>query len=631
MLKKAGPAVGTRRLTLGGAIVEFLKQQYVERDGVEHRLVHGVFGIFGHGNVAGLGQALADYGGRELPYYQPKNEQAMVHTAVAFAKARRGLGTFACTTSIGPGATNMVTGAATATVNRLPVLLLPGDIFASRRPAPVLQQLESPASMDMSANDCFKPVSRYWDRLNRPEQALLALPEAMRCLADPSAPGAVTLALPQDVQAEAYDYPAHFFEKRVYHARRPAGDASVLQEAAALVRAARRPFVIAGGGVYYSEAEAALRALVERTGIPVGVTQAGKGALPDEHPQCLGAVGASGVLAANRIAAAADLVIALGTRLTDFTTASKTQFQDEGVRFVSVNLNAYDAHKHGAVPVVADVRAALQELARALEGHRVEGAYAREIATAREEWWKIHETMAHPDHGRGRLLHQADVIRVLNDQCDERSTIVHAAGGLPGDVLKLWKSRASGDYHSEYGYSCMGYEIAGALGVKMARPENEVYAFLGDGSYLMLNHEIVTSIQEGKKITVVLVDNHGYQCIHNLQNGCGGDSFGNEFRRRTPEHGRLEGDFVEIDFAANARSLGAVAFTARTEAELVEALAGARRETRTCVVCVPIEPRTPLPGFSWWDVPVAQVSPAPGAAAAQQAYVEGVKKRRLYY
>jgi len=620
-----------RRLTLGGAVVEFLKQQYVERDGVEHRLIGGVFGIFGHGNVAGLGQALADYGGRELPYYQPKNEQAMVHTAIAYAKARRGLGTFACTTSIGPGATNMVTGAATATVNRLPVLLLPGDIFANRHPAPVLQQLESPLSMDMSVNDCFKPVSRYWDRINRPEQILTALPEAMRCLSDFSALGAVTLALPQDVQAEAYDYPGNFFEKRVYRALRPSGDASLLARAAEMIRQAKRPFIIAGGGVLYSEAEAALREFAEKTGIPVGVTQAGKGALPDAHPQCLGAVGSAGVHAANKIAVEADLVIALGTRLSDFTTASKTQFQAAGVRFVSVNLNAFDAHKHGALPVVADIRAALGELTKALAGHRVADAQARAIASARDEWWKIRETLTHPDHGSGLPLHQADVIRILNDQCDAKSTMVHAAGGLPGDLMKLWNSRTAGDYHSEYGYSCMGYEIAGALGIKMARPDHEVYAFLGDGSYLMLNHEIVTSIQEGQKITIVLVDNHGFQCIHNLQNGCGGDSFGNEFRKRSEESGRLEGSFVEIDFVANAKSLGAVAFTAKTEAELVKALADARRETRTSLVYVPIEPRTGLPGYSWWDVPVAEVSPAKNAAEAREAYLTGRAKRRFYY
>jgi 3D-(3,5/4)-trihydroxycyclohexane-1,2-dione acylhydrolase (decyclizing) len=614
---------------MGGAIVEFLKQQYVERDGVEHRIVNGVFGIFGHGNVAGLGQALADYGGSELPYYQPKNEQAMVHTAIAFAKARRGLGTFACTTSIGPGATNMVTGAATATVNRLPVLLLPGDIFANRHPAPVLQQLESPHSMDSSVNDCFKPVSRYWDRINRPEQILYALPEAMRCLSDFSSLGAVTLALPQDVQAEAYDYPEHFFERRVYAVARPAGDPAAIAEAARLIESAKRPLIIAGGGVFYSEAEDALRAFAEQTGIPVAVTQAGKGALPDEHPLCLGAVGSAGVFAANQIAREADLIVNVGTRLSDFTTASKTQFQGKGVRFVAINLSAFDAHKHGALPLVADVKAALSELGKALEGERVIPAYAKEVAAAKKEWQRLHEQLTNPKH-KPSLLHQADVIRILNDETDGNSTIVHAAGGLPGDVLKLWKSRAPGDYHSEYGYSCMGYEIAGALGVKLAEPGREVYAFLGDGSYLMLNHEIVTSLQERQKLTVVLVDNHGFQCIHNLQQGCGGDSFGNEFRQRA-ENGRLEGDFVAIDFALNARSLGAACFSAKTEKELREALRAAKKESATCVIHVPVEARTGLPGYSWWDVPVAEVSPAKNAKKAREAYLKGLEKRKLYY
>src|SRR5438477_6844641 len=386
----------TRRLTAAGAVVEFLKRQYVERDGARPRLVNGVSGIFGHGNVTGLGQALDDYGGEELPYHQPKNEQAMVHTAVAFAKARRGLGTFACTTSVGPGATNMVTGAATATINRLPVLLLPGDIFASRLPAPVLQQLESPASMDLSVNDCFRPVSRYWDRINRPEQLLAALPEAMRVLADPATTGAVTLGLPEDVQAEAFDYPRHFFDERVYRITRPRPDRDGLAAAAQMIRQARRPFIVAGGGVYYSEAEAALRAFVEKTHVPVGTTQAGKGVLSDAHPSCLGAVGTTGTLAANRIAQDADLVLVLGSRLSDFTTASKTQFQDPGVRFVSVNVSAYDAHKHGALPLVADVRSGLEDLGEALAGYRIADEHERSVRAAREEWERVHREIVHP-------------------------------------------------------------------------------------------------------------------------------------------------------------------------------------------------------------------------------------------
>jgi 3D-(3,5/4)-trihydroxycyclohexane-1,2-dione acylhydrolase (decyclizing) len=623
-------SASTRRLTAAGAIVEFLKKQYVERDGVRHRLVNGVFGIFGHGNVTGLGQALDDYGGEELPYLQPKNEQAMVHTAVAFAKARRGLGAFACTSSVGPGATNMVTGAATATINRLPVLLLPGDIFANRQPAPVLQQLESPASMDVSVNDCFRPVSRYWDRINRPEQLLAALPEAMRVMADPATAGAVTLGLPEDVQTEAFDYPRHFFDERVYRVARARPDRDGLAAAAQMIRAARRPFIVAGGGVYYAEAEAALRAFIDQTHIPVGMTQAGKGVIPDAHPYCLGAVGTTGTLAADRIAHDADVVLVLGTRLSDFTTASKTQFQDPAVRFVSANVSAYDAHKHGALPLVADVRAALEDLGEALSGHRIADAYERQIRAAREEWDRVHHEIVHPTREGGRL-HQAEVIRILNEHVDENATVVHAAGGLPGDLHKLWRSKASGDYHSEYGYSCMGYEIAGALGVKMARPERDVYAFVGDGSYLMLNHELVTSVQEGRKITVVLNDNHGYQCIHGLQRSCGSHGFGNEFRVRDASTGRLTGEPVEVDYVANARSLGAVALCADSEEGLVRALAEAREQDRTCLIYVPVALGASIPGFSWWDVPVAAESETKEVRQARKAYDEARKKERFYY
>ena len=623
--------MNTRRLTVAAAIVEFLKRQYVERDGREHRLIAGVFGIFGHGNVAGMGQALEEYGGTELPYLQPKNEQSMVHTAAAYAKARRRLGTYACTTSIGPGATNMVTGAAGATVNRIPVLLLPGDIFANRAPAPVLQQLESPHTMDASVNDCFRPISRYWDRINRPEQLLTALPEAMRVLSDPALTGAVTIALPQDVQAEAWDFPENFFEPRTYKTARQRPDPERLKEMIGLIQRARQPLIIAGGGVFYSEAEAALAELAEAAGIPVAVTQAGKGTLSERHPQGLGGVGAAGCQAANRIARDADLVIALGTRLSDFTTASKTQFKAAGVRFVSVNVDSYDAHKHGALPVVADCRTALQELKADLAGHRISDAYAAEIDAARAEWSATREKVIHPDRPDGSSLHQAEVIGILNDELGDDSTIVHAAGGLPGDLLKLWQSRAAGDYHSEYGYSCMGYEVAGALGVKLAQPEREVYAVVGDGSYLMLNHEIVTSLQEGRKITVLLLDNHGFQCIHNLQRGSGGRSFGNEFRARDGEQGRLEGANVEIDYVANAASLGAAAFAASDAASLVDALKKARAETRTSLIYVPVDPRATVPGFSWWDVPVAEVSEQPEARETRQRYEEARKQWIFYY
>ena len=619
----------TVRLPMAAALVRFLKAQYVERDGVEHRLVSGVAGIFGHGNVAGLGQALEEHGGKELPFYQPKNEQGMVHMAVAFAKARRRLGTLACTTSVGPGATNMITGAATATVNRLPVLLLPGDIFANRLPAPVFQQLECAQSMDVSVNDCFRPVSRYWDRIQRPEQILAALPEAMRVLASPTETGAVTLCLPEDVQVEAYDYPECFFAKNVLRVPRPRCSAEDVAIAAAMIRAAHRPLLIAGGGVRYAEAEQALAEFAERTQIPVGVTQAGKGTLPDAHAACLGAIGATGTWAAASIAHDADVVILVGTRLSDFTTASKTLFQNPHVRFISIQISAYDAHKHGALPLVGDARAVLQDLLVAMQGHAVAPEYATEVAAKRDEWEHRRHQLVHPPL-RERRLHQSEVIRIVNDHAGDNATVVHAAGGLPGDLHKLWRSRQSDDYHSEYGYSCMGYEIAGALGVKLASPEREVFAFVGDGSYLMLHTELLTALQEDLKLTIVLVDNSGYQCIHGLQRACGGRSFGNEFRRRDPGSMRLDGPAMPIDFVQNARSLGAAGFLAETADQLQEALASARDERRTTLIHVPVDPN-PLPGFAWWDVPMAEISGLMSVQEERRHYDTARRKRVFYY
>jgi 3D-(3,5/4)-trihydroxycyclohexane-1,2-dione acylhydrolase (decyclizing) len=622
----------TVRLTVGAALIRFLQAQYIRRDGVEHRLINGVCGIFGHGNVTGIGQALEEHGGRALPFLQGKNEQAMVHTAIAYAKTKRRLGTLACTSSIGPGATNMVTGAATATINRLPVLLLPGDIFASRRPAPVLQQLEFPGSPEVSVNDCFRPVSRYWDRINRPEQLLTALPEAMRVLADPAETGAVTIALPEDVQAEAFNCPVHFLAKRVYEVVRPVPVAEQLRAATALLRTAKRPLIIAGGGVHYSDATAALQKFAEAAGIPVAVTQAGKGSLLESHALGLGAVGVTGTLAANQIALKADVVLCVGTRLTDFTTASKTQFRYPRVRFIAINTNAADAAKHGALPLVGDARATLTTLGRALRGWRAPAPHARAIAKARIGWEKPWRAMISPARpSPDGLLYQSEVIGVLNDFADARSTVVHAAGGIPGDIHKLWRGKSATDYHSEYGYSCMGYEIAGALGVKLADPTREVYAFLGDGSYLMLHTEIVTAVQEGRKITVVLNDNRAFGCIHNLQRGQGGRSFGNEFRVRSGGSGRLDGAFLEIDFAANARSLGATVFTARTRAELRTALVAAKAEKNTCLIYMPVTPASVMRGFSWWDVPPAAVSGVPSVRAARAAYERVVKQQRFHY
>jgi 3D-(3,5/4)-trihydroxycyclohexane-1,2-dione acylhydrolase (decyclizing) len=619
----------TVTLNMAAALVKFLQQQYIARDGVEHRLIHGVFGIFGHGNVTGFGQALEEHGGRALPYYQPKNEQAMVHSAVAFAKARQRLGTFACTSSIGPGATNMITGAATATVNRLPVLLLPGDIFANRAPGPVLQQLEYPGSQDVSVNDCFRPVSKYWDRINRPEQLLTSLPEAMRILADPVETGAVTIAMPEDVQAESFAYPRHFFEKRVFVVDRPPASAEALQAAVALIRKAKRPLLVAGGGVHYADATAALAALADATGIPVTVTQAGKGAILDAHPASLGAVGVTGTAAANALALEADVVICVGTRLSDFTTASKTQFQNPRVRFVGINLHSADARKHGALPLVGDARAVLAQLTAALTGWTIATGYRTGIRRAREAWEKTRATLIAPQ--RGVPITQAQVIEEVNLACGADGTMVHASGGLPGDVHKLWRSYAANDYHSEYGYSCMGYEIAGALGVKLAEPRREVYAFVGDGSYLMLHTEIVTAVQEGLKLTIVLCDNHGYGCIHGLQRGCGGNSFGNEFRVRTRSAGRLEGTPVAVDYMKSAESLGATAVRAGTPEELRAALAAAKQATGVVMIYIEVPADVRLPGYSWWDVPMAATSAVPAVQKARAAYDRALQKQRFYY
>jgi 3D-(3,5/4)-trihydroxycyclohexane-1,2-dione acylhydrolase (decyclizing) len=619
----------TVNFSMAAALVRFLQQQYIRRDGVEHRLIHGVWGIFGHGNVTGFGQALEEHGGRTLPYLQPKNEQAMVHAAVAFAKTRQRLGTYACTSSIGPGATNMITGAGVATVNRLPVLLLPGDIFANRRPGPVLQQLEHPSSQDVSVNDCFRPVSKYWDRINRPEQLLTALPEAMRILADPVETGAVTIALPEDVQAESFAYPAHFFAKRVYTIDRTPCSTESLRAAVTLIRAARRPLIVAGGGVHYSDAADALGTFAAATGIPVAVTQAGKGAILDAHPSCLGAVGVTGTAAANAIAVDADLVINLGTRLSDFTTASKSQFQNPRVRFIGINVHAADAHKHGAVPLVGDARAILGQLGRALAGWRVPSAHRTAVQRHRAAWDRTRATLVAAK--RGVPLTQAQVIDELNRACGDEGTVVHASGGIPGDIHKLWRSHAPTDYHSEYGYSCMGYEIAGALGIKLAAPRRRVYAFLGDGSYLMLHTEIVTAVQEGLDLTIVVVDNHGFGCIHGLQRGCGGHSFGNEFRRRTGKGGRLEGRPVDVDFAKNAESLGAKGVRAHSPAELRAALEAAKSTRGVVLILVTTPADVRLPGYSWWDVPVSGTSKVAGVRKAHAAYGRALKKQRFYY
>jgi len=616
----------TCRVTAAQAIIKFLKNQYVERDGVERPFFGGCFGIFGHGNVAGIGQALQQ--NEDFPYYLSRNEQAMVHTAVAFSKMSNRLRAFACTSSIGPGATNMVTGAATATVNRIPVLLLPGDIFARRNVAPVLQQLESAQTQDISVNDCFKPVSRYWDRISRPEQLLSALPEAMRVMTSPAETGAVTLSLPQDVQAEALECPTAFLEKRVWCIPRPRGEARVLRHAAEMIRLARKPLLLAGGGLLYSEASVALAKFVEQTGIPVAETQAGKGSLSYDHPRCLGAMGVTGTPGANILARDADLIIGVGTRYADFTTASKTAFQNPDVKFININVAEFDAAKHAGLPLVADARAALEELRQLLEGYHTPVEYQERVRSFQQAWEKEVDRLF--DLRLGPPVSQSEVIGMVNAVSAPRDVVVCAAGSLPGDLHKLWRVRDPKGYHLEYGYSCMGYEIAGGLGVKMAAPDREVYVMVGDGSYLMMAQEIHTCIQEGFKLNIVLLDNHGFGSIGALSESCGSGGFGTHYRFR--KDGKLEGDTVNVDFVANAESLGAAARRVRTLDELRQALVAARATLRTTVTVIEVDRSARVPGYeSWWDVPVAEVSEMENVRSARGAYEKSVKRERHYF
>ncbi len=617
----------TVKLTMAQALVRFLQNQHVERDGRQTQFFAGIWGIFGHGNLAGIGQALQET--PELRYYQARNEQAMVHVAAAFAKMSNRLRTFACTSSIGPGATNMVTGAAGATINRLPVLLLPGDIFARRNVAPVLQQLEAPSSQDVSVNDCFRPVSRYWDRVNRPEQLITSLPEAMRVLASPSETGAVTICLPQDVQAEAYDYPASFLRRRVWHIPRPVPEAAAVQRAAEHIRKSQAPLVIAGGGVVYSEAADALKRFVEQTGIPVAETQAGKGALPCDDLQNVGAIGVTGGSAANLLAGDADLVIAIGTRLSDFTTASKTAFQHPAVSFIGINVNDADAHKHSALPLVGDARATIELLADWLDGFRVSPEYMAKVAKLRDAWTAEVDRFYAARYGPP--LSQGEVIGAVNASSTPRDVVVCASGSLPGDLHKLWRTRDPKGYHLEYGYSCMGYEIAGALGVKMADPGREVYAMVGDGAYLMMSSEIMTSVQEGQKLIIVLLDNHGFGSIGGLSRSLGSAGFGTSYRYRDPASGQLDGQVLPVDFASAAASLGARAIRAVTYDDLRSALEEARKEQRTTVIVVEVDPEERVPAYgAWWDVPVAEVSAMDSVREARRQYELSRKQERYF-
>jgi 3D-(3,5/4)-trihydroxycyclohexane-1,2-dione acylhydrolase (decyclizing) len=599
------------KLTVAQALIRFLANQYSERDGVEQRLIAGTFGIFGHGNVAGVGQALLE-SQEDMPYVLARNEQAMVHSAAGYARQTNRLSTYACASSIGPGATNMVTGAALATINRLPVLLLPGDIFSTRAASPVLQELEDPGSLDVSVNDTFKPVSRFWDRINRPEQLASSLLAAMRVLTDPAETGAVCLALPQDVQAEAFDWPEELFERRVWHVRRPPVEPAVIQQAAELLRGARRPLIVAGGGTIYAEATDALRAFARATGIPVAETQAGKGSLPYDHPQSLGAIGATGTTAANAIARDTDVILGIGTRWSDFTTASRSLFPEDA-RFINLNVASVDAFKHAGLPLVGDAREGLEELRGALEGHTADPDHTERASRLAAEWDATVEQAY--TLGHGPLPAQSEVLGVVNRVSGPRDVVVCAAGSMPGDLHKLWRTRDPKGYHVEYGYSTMGYEIAGGLGVKLAAPDRDVYVMVGDGSFLMMAQEIVTAVQEGVDLKIVLVQNRGFASIGALSESLGSQRFGTAYR-------------TQEDLAKVAEGLGATVHRAKSLDDLEVALRGASGVT---VVQIETDPLVSAPDSeAWWDVPVAEVSGLDSTRAARETYDEHKQTQQQY-
>ena len=616
----------TDRLTVGQAVIMFLKNQYAERDGVENPFFAGCLGIFGHGIVAGVGEGLME--NPDFRYYMTRNEQSSVHIAIAYAKMKNRLMTFACISSIGPGATNMITGAACATINRLPVLLIPGDIFARRNVAPVLQQLESPSSQDISVNDCFKPVSKYWDRINRPEQLITSLPEVMRVLTSQSDTGAVTLSLPQDVQAEAFDFPEELFQKRIWKIARPRPDASLLKEAAKMIKSSRKPVIVAGGGVIYSQATVILQKLVERTGIPVTETFAGKGSLPYNHLSNLGAVGATGTPGANEFTSAADLIIGIGTRYSDFTTASKTAFQNPQVKFININIADFDSYKHSALPLTADARVCIEELSELLADYSVSAEYRSRTAEMNKTWDKqVREFYK----VTGSLpVSQAEVVGAVNEFAGPQDVVLCAAGSLPGDLHKLWRTLDPKGFHLEYGYSTMGYECAAGIGAKMACPEREIYVMVGDGNYLMMNTEIVTAIQEGIKFTIILLNNNGFGSIGALSQSIGSQRFGTKYRYRDEETGLLTGEILPVDFAQNARSLGAYVIEAHDINSLKLALAEAKDQTKTSVITIETDLYKGVPGYAWWEVAVAEVAEIDTVKKAYQNYIENKKRQRYY-
>ncbi|MFF4275251.1 3D-(3,5/4)-trihydroxycyclohexane-1,2-dione acylhydrolase (decyclizing) [Streptomyces sp. NPDC001536] len=626
--------MNTVRLTTAQALVRFLAQQYSERDGQEQRLIPGVWGIFGHGNVAGIGQALLQAAvtkEADLPYYLARNEQGMVHASVAYAKMRDRLASFACTASTGPGSTNMITGAALATTNRLPVLLLPSDMFATRAADPVLQQLEDTRGGDVTVNDAFRAVSKYFDRIQRPEQLIPAALAAMRVLTDPVETGAVTLALPQDVQAEAYDWPVDFFRRRVWHVGRPVPEPAAVERAARLLRNARKPLIVAGGGTVYSGAETALRAFAEATGIPVADTHAGKGAVPWDHPYAVGGIGSTGSHAANELAKDADVVLGIGTRYSDFTTASHTVFGNPDVTFINLNVARLDAVKHSAEPLVADARLGIEALAGTLTDWEVDQEYRDRTRQLIARTREIEEECFAPDRNTGPLPAQTQVLGALNDVVDDRAVVINAAGSMPGDLQQLWRARDPKAYHVEYAYSCMGYEVAAGVGAKMADPSREVVVLVGDGSYLMMAQEIVTMVSEGLKVIIVLVQNHGFASIGALSESLGSQRFGTKYRYRDGDSGQLDGDVLPVDLAANASSLGADVLHATTVDEFRTAMEKAKAASRTTVVHVETDLYGPNPpGHGWWDVPVSAVSALDTTRTAYDTYASHKQNQRHY-
>ncbi len=615
-----------KRLTVAQATIEYLKNQYVERDGIQNKFFAGCFGILGHGNVAGIGQAL--HQNPDFPFYVARNEQAMVHTAAAFAKVKNRLQTFVCTSSIGPGATNMITGAAAATINRIPVLLIPGDIFATRHVAPVLQQLESASTQDISVNDCFKPVSKYWDRINRPEQLITALPEVMRVLTSQAETGAVTLSIPQDVQAEAYDFPVALFQKKVWHIGRTMPDQTFLAKAIERIKESKRPLIVSGGGTIYSGATEILKKLVNRTGIPVTETFAGKGSLDYNEPQNLGAVGVTGTPGAIEIAKEADLVIGLGTRYSDFTTISKSAFQHPKVQFVNINITEFDSFKHGALPLIGDAKAILEEIDQQLSDYEVNKDYRKKVESFNTSWDEFVSEIYLEKNETPAF--QAEVIGAVNTFSDASDIMICAAGSLPGDLHKLWRTRNPKGFHLEYGYSCMGYEIAGGLGAKMANPESEVYVLVGDGSYLMMAQEIITAIQERQKLTIVLLNNDGYSSIGGLSASLGSDGFGTYYRYRNEETNQLDGGLLPIDYAANAASMGAHVIKTSNVEELKAALKKAKTIDHTTLIYIEVDRKKGVPGFAWWDVAVAEVSEKVAVSESHKTYQKNKKTQKYY-